>query len=100
MSYRVNYVSTVFGGADCTMRIFPAGTTLTGASQWFMNNYNVENNATTITTGFPRETSAWSEAMDQTNIVENAAILLRPYQDVTSGNGSIDVYLTYRIIEL
>ena len=42
----------------------------------------------------------FGNATDDENIKENAAIKLKPWGDITAGGGSIDLYLTYRIITL
>jgi hypothetical protein len=99
-SVRVNFVSSALTGSDCTMKIYAEG----ADGQAFISNYDMKATSTKI---FPvyilggASSSFTPPVAESANTLkENAQILITSNADITGGNSTIDIYITYRIVTL
>jgi hypothetical protein len=89
--FRVNYVSSAF--TSCTLFVFCHGSD--PDINWMTALIPAVLSKTSTTIGRAEPANSGDSAY-----YNNASILLRPSVDITTGNGSLDIYVSYRIVAL
>ena len=94
-SVRLNYVSAAYNIVP--LYIYANGVSdYTLGAQSIVNDYTINSSATSIDPIFEYGFPQFADGI----VRDDAAIYIKPGEDLTTGGGSLDLYITYRIITL